>query len=64
MQITATLLPESSGPGKVDIKNYRLRSNIAFISELVEKATTRGMEEHVQNNDLHDSNQSLYWTNN
>ena len=40
--------------------NYRLASNLPFVSKILEKVVANGLEEHLESNSLHDDLQSAY----
>ena len=42
------------------MKNYRPVSNLPFLSKIIEKAAVQQMNQHMTENDLHESNQSAY----
>ena len=41
-------------------QNYRLVSNLQFVSKIIEKEVMARLEEHIVDNNLHDPSQSAY----
>ena len=48
---------------KENLKNYRPVSNLPYIGKLIEKAAIKQINEHLTENNLHESLQSAYTTN-
>ena len=59
---SATVVPllKKATADKEELRNYRLVSNLSYISKLIEKVAVEQLKEHMTGNNLHESCQSAY----
>ena len=59
---TSHVMPPLKKPSlsKDDMKNYRLVSNLKFVSKIIEKIIANGIRSHLERNDLSNQYQSAY----
>ena len=59
-EATITPIMKKVDEGPEDMKNFRPVSNLPYLSKIIEKVIAKQLEEHFNNNSLHQINQSAY----